>query len=77
MDVPSGWDVNKGNVNNLFEPSVLVSLSTAKLCSQEFKGEHYLGGRFIPEKVAKMFSLELPSFKEDKEYVLLHSCTIN
>jgi NAD(P)H-hydrate epimerase len=53
IDVPSGWDSNKGNINKLFTPKYLISLIIPKKCSHNFEGEHYLGGRFIPKKIAK------------------------
>jgi NAD(P)H-hydrate epimerase len=53
VDIPSGWDANLGNVHNLFTPQYLVALSIPKKCCENFNGEHYLGGRFIPEKIKK------------------------
>lgn len=32
-----------------FEPEVLLSLTCPKVGVKEFKGRHFLGGRFIPE----------------------------
>ena len=49
VDIPSGYDINKGNINNTFNPKFLISLTLPKLCSKDFKGEHYLGGRFVPK----------------------------
>ena len=49
IDIPSGYDINKGNINNTFNPKFLISLTLPKLCSKDFKGEHYLGGRFVPK----------------------------
>ncbi|MES1919451.1 NAD(P)H-hydrate epimerase [Bonamia ostreae] len=52
IDVPSGWDVEKGfsgvKEEIRIDPTVLVSLSAPKLCAKYFFGAHYLGGRFIP-----------------------------
>ena len=53
IDIPSGWDANEGNVHNIFVPKYLISLSVPKQCTEKFEGEHYVGGRFIPEKVRK------------------------
>ena len=48
MDIPSGWHVEKGNVDGVgLNPDVLVSLTLPKLGSREFKGRHFLGGRFM------------------------------
>jgi NAD(P)H-hydrate epimerase len=49
IDIPSGWDVEKGNVNDTFVPDMLISLQAPKLCAENFKGAHYVGGRFVPE----------------------------
>eukprot|EP01132_Coremiostelium_polycephalum_P000558 gene558-703_t len=69
VDIPSGWDVEKGKegLSNLFDPQMLVSLSAPKMCAQHFNGIHYLGGRFIP----KDFELELnlPDYPGSDFYV--------
>ena len=57
VDIPSGFDVEKGNTLNTFVPKALVSLTLPKLCSKSFKGEHYLGGRFVPSKIFDQFKL--------------------
>jgi hypothetical protein len=36
-----------------------------KKCSEHFKGEHYFGGRFVPEEICKELQIELPEFKGD------------
>ncbi len=47
VDVPSGWNVDEGDVANTgMFPDVLVSLTAPKLCSKEFKGRHFVGGRY-------------------------------
>lgn len=53
VDIPSGWDANNGNILNLFHPAYLISLGMPKQAMKNFKGRHFLGGRFIPAKVAK------------------------
>lgn len=74
VDVPSGWDVNKvkytnsDNFNNLFCPDMLISLGTPKLCSLNYKGEHYLGGRFIPSSVLNKFNIKIPEYKDSNKY---------
>ena len=58
VDIPSAWDVEKGNVDGKsFTPAALVSLSAPKLGVRAFTGVHYLGGRFIPQYVADKFDL--------------------
>ncbi|KAH9254046.1 YjeF family domain-containing protein [Batrachochytrium salamandrivorans] len=47
IDVPSGWDVELGDVNGygVKMPQVLVSLTAPKLCAKTFTGpHHFLGG---------------------------------
>lgn len=47
VDVPSGWDVDHGDVLGTgFMPNVLVSLTTPKLSSKKFPGRHFIG-RFL------------------------------
>ena len=63
VDVPSGWHVENGPLlpNSEFSalfikklvvlgisPSINLSLSAPKPCLKFFKGENYLGGRFLP-----------------------------
>ena len=64
VDVPSGWDVDRGDLSGAgIRPECLVSLSAPKLCSEGFAGEfHYLGGRFIPGSLARKYGLELPAY---------------
>ena len=57
VDIPSGFDIDKGNIFETFIPKGLVSLTLPKLCSKTFKGEHFLGGRFVPKKLFKKFNL--------------------
>ena len=48
VDIPSGWDVEKGNDAGLgLEPDVLISLTAPKEGSRKFRGRHFLGGRFV------------------------------
>ena len=52
VDIPSGWDVEKGNAEGVgLEPDVLVSLTAPKEGARGFKGKHFLGGRFVPKYV--------------------------
>ena len=57
VDIPSGFDIDKGNIFDTFIPKGLVSLTLPKLCSKDFKGEHFLGGRFVPKKLFERFNL--------------------
>lgn len=60
IDVPLGWDVDYGPMEEdiNFDPQMLVSLSAPKLCSLKFRGNHWLGGRFINPEIAKKFDIE-------------------
>uniref|UniRef100_A0A1I8B254 NAD(P)H-hydrate epimerase n=1 Tax=Meloidogyne hapla TaxID=6305 RepID=A0A1I8B254_MELHA len=55
IDIPSGWDVEKGppddNTIPTIMPDSLMSLTAPKLCAKYFKGKHhFIGGRFLPPK---------------------------
>lgn len=74
IDIPSGWDVEEGNVHGegLNEPTLLVSLTAPKRCALQFKGPyHYLGGRFIPPSFAEKHQLHLPSYSGTEVCVAL------
>ncbi|KAL6058588.1 NAD(P)H-hydrate epimerase [Balamuthia mandrillaris] len=64
VDIPSGWDVEEGNINGLGipPPAMLVSLTAPKLCAKHFHGEHWLGGRFIPKSMEEKYQLNLPPY---------------
>lgn len=50
VDIPSGWDVELGNVEGVgLDSDVLVSLTAPKEGVKAFKGRHFLGGRFVPK----------------------------
>jgi len=52
VDIPSGWDVEKGNVLGIgLRPNVLISLTAPKQGVADFVGRHFLGGRFVPKCV--------------------------
>lgn len=70
VDIPSGWDVEKGDPQNqFFSPDTLVSLTAPKLCAQAFKGRHFIGGRFVPPSLAKKFELKIPKYPEGDQVV--------
>ncbi|GAQ89473.1 putative pyridoxin (pyrodoxamine) 5'-phosphate oxidase [Klebsormidium nitens] len=64
IDIPSGWDVEKGDVETTgFHPPMLVSLTAPKLAAKFFHGpHHFLGGRFVPPAIVEKFHLRLPPF---------------
>jgi NAD(P)H-hydrate epimerase len=52
VDIPSGWDVEKGNEEGVgLNPDVLVSLTAPKQGVRSFTGRHFLGGRFVSKCV--------------------------
>eukprot|EP01120_Amphizonella_sp_Union-15-10_P013681 TRINITY_DN6409_c0_g1_i4.p1 TRINITY_DN6409_c0_g1~~TRINITY_DN6409_c0_g1_i4.p1 ORF type:complete len:258 (+),score=54.81 TRINITY_DN6409_c0_g1_i4:76-774(+) len=72
IDIPSGWDVEKGNVNDKgIKADVLISLTAPKLGVKEFQGKHYLGGRFVSKNLEKKYNLNLPKFPGTQQFVLL------
>ncbi|KZT73744.1 YjeF N-terminal domain-like protein [Daedalea quercina L-15889] len=63
VDIPSGWDVEKGNAAGFgLNPDVLLSLTAPKEGSRGFKGRHFLGGRFVPKAMEEKFQLNLPEY---------------
>jgi NAD(P)H-hydrate epimerase len=74
IDVPSGWDVENGDVTgNSIKPEMLVSLTAPKLCAKGFQGKyHYLGGRFVPPGIAKEYELEIPKYEAHCQFVKLN-----
>eukprot|EP00300_Choanocystis_sp_HF-7_P040609 c7097_g1_i1.p1 GENE.c7097_g1_i1~~c7097_g1_i1.p1 ORF type:complete len:176 (+),score=28.78 c7097_g1_i1:241-768(+) len=72
VDIPSGWDVEQGNVTGEgLQPSVLVSLTAPKLCASMIPPtcKHYVGGRFVPRAIAEKYSLSLPEYSGDRQFV--------
>ncbi|EPT05270.1 hypothetical protein FOMPIDRAFT_1057550 [Fomitopsis schrenkii] len=63
VDIPSGWDVEKGNAAGVgLNPNVLLSLTAPKEGARGFKGRHFLGGRFVPKAMEEKFQLNLPEY---------------
>ncbi|KAJ3673717.1 hypothetical protein LUZ60_005709 [Juncus effusus] len=64
VDIPSGWDVEKGDVSgDGIKPDMLVSLTSPKLCAGNFTGpHHFLGGRFVPPGIIHKFNLKIPKY---------------
>ncbi|KAJ1800389.1 hypothetical protein LPJ59_001143 [Coemansia sp. RSA 2399] len=72
VDIPSGWDVELGDISGVgLNPDMLVSLTAPKLSAKLFKGRyHYLGGRFVPPNMAK--ELNIPDYPGYSQSVRLH-----
>lgn len=84
VDVPSGWDVEKGPRDplttevgdlGLGAPDVLVSLMQAKEGVRGFQGRHYVGGRFVPSAIVKKYNLQLPVFEGTAQFAEVRAIT--
>lgn len=74
IDIPSGWDVEKGDVRKLgLMPDLLISLTAPKMAAKFFSGEHhFLGGRFVPPHIAEKYDLQdLPPYSGTDQIVRL------
>jgi hydroxyethylthiazole kinase-like uncharacterized protein yjeF len=80
VDIPSGWDVDQGDIHGTgLLPDVLISLTAPKLCARTFSqgngGErrqrrHFLAGRFLPPSLAKKYDLtNLPRYPGMSQFV--------
>ena len=70
IDIPSGWDVELGNIERKgLEPSLLISLTFPKKCATKFSGKHYIGGRFLPDLIAKKYGINAPIFPNADQFV--------
>ncbi|KAJ2393901.1 hypothetical protein GGI23_004900 [Coemansia sp. RSA 2559] len=72
VDIPSGWDVELGDLSGVgLNPDMLVSLTAPKLSAKLFKGRyHYLGGRFVPPNMAE--ELNIPDYSGYSQSIRLH-----
>lgn len=73
IDVPSGWDVEKGPVDEqCLQPECVISLTAPKLCMKHFHGKlHFLGGRFVPKALQEKYQLLLPNYASNEQIVQL------
>jgi NAD(P)H-hydrate epimerase len=74
IDVPSGWDVEKGDIHGGdLKPDFLISLTAPKMCATHFQGRfHYLGGRFVPRPLSEKYGLKLPPYEGLNSFVKMH-----
>lgn len=68
VDVPSGWDVDKGNTApgcGVRIPDALISLTAPKLCAKALGKDtvHYVGGRFVPDALCEELNIRLPAYE--------------
>ncbi|KAG9007476.1 hypothetical protein FRB94_014331 [Tulasnella sp. JGI-2019a] len=83
VDIPSGWDVEKGPidlknkdgqvVNKGVDAAVLLSLTAPKEGVASFKGRHFLGGRFVPKELEQKYELNIPEYPGSSQIVELTS----
>ena len=60
VDIPSGWNVDDGDVSGVgFTPDGLISLTAPKLGSKTFIGRHFVGGRFLPSNLAEKYDIQV------------------
>lgn len=72
VDIPSGWDVEKGDVSgDGLRPDALISLTTPKKAAATFSGRHFLGGRFVPPFIISKYGLRLPPYPGTSQVVEL------
>lgn len=66
VDIPSGWDVERGPLDkDCIKPELLISLTAPKMCARYYKGKyHYLGGRFVPLQLAEKYDLRLIDYPD-------------
>lgn len=62
IDLPSGHDVERGNIDGHFTPKVVISLSARKMGINAFKGVEYCTGRFISNHIAEELGILLPNY---------------
>ncbi|KAJ7464822.1 YjeF N-terminal domain-containing protein [Mycena galericulata] len=76
VDIPSGWDVEAGNEAGVgLNPDVLVSLTAPKEGVKLFRGQHFLGGRFVPRTLEERFQLNLPAYPGYEQIVDITEAT--
>ncbi|CAB9518144.1 YjeF N-terminal domain-containing protein 3 [Seminavis robusta] len=78
VDVPSGWNVDEGDVAKTgFMPDVLISLTTPKHCSRSFPGRHFVGGRFLPPKLAEKYGVQMPPYPGVSQVMEIKSASVD
>ncbi|VDN30032.1 unnamed protein product [Cylicostephanus goldi] len=71
--VTIGWDVENGapSEGSYVHPHGIISLTAPKLCVKEWTGPHFVGGRFVPKRLAEEHSLRLPKYPDAHQIVKL------
>ncbi|KAI0172586.1 YjeF N-terminal domain-like protein [Hypoxylon sp. FL1284] len=67
VDAPSSWNIETGppesGLGSKFHPDFLISLTAPKPLVQNFKGRHFVGGRFVSPAIAKKYDFEIPEYQ--------------
>ncbi|KAF2084889.1 meiotically up-regulated gene 182 protein [Saccharata proteae CBS 121410] len=67
VDAPSSWDIESGppdeGPGKGYMPSALISLTAPKPLVKQFNGTHFVGGRFLSQKLAAKFNLDVPAYE--------------
>lgn len=78
VDVPSGWDVEKGPIlPESLQPAMLISLSAPKICAKPNllrDTKHFLGGRFLPPEIITKYKLNLLPPYPNQDQIVQLSC---
>ena len=71
IDVPSGWHVEQGPINNdSLQPECVISLTAPKACMKHFRGKyHFLGGRFLPQALIEKYKIIIPEYSGSEQIV--------
>jgi NAD(P)H-hydrate epimerase len=71
IDVPSGWDVEKGPIDkDSIQPECVISLTAPKICMKYFQGKyHFLGGRFLPKALQDKYKIIIPDYSTCEQIV--------
>ncbi len=67
IDVPSGWDIEKGNIYETFTPKANISLGCVKTSMEGYKGVHYFADHFMPRKLLASFGVTNPLYEDPEK----------
>ncbi len=74
IDVPSGWDIDDGNIYDTFWPAANISLGSIKPLMKGYNGVHYFSDHFMPRKLLSQFGVNNPTYDDpEKLFTILHS----
>lgn len=74
LDIPSGWDVDAGDVSgNGLQPQMLISLTAPKQCAARLLPgtKHYVGGRYVPRSMFAAYGVEPPAYQGSMQFARL------